>query len=292
MFLSIITFGRNDKFAGNFIHRLKLNLTKLIDNIIRLDRTDIEIIVTDWGSPEPDNLKNAININHESLKYIHVPENITEKYSPDSEFSVPHAANTAIRRSTGEYILIIDGDAYIPIESLNGILTLLENSNSYVYYWASRYMIPYRLQNELETIHDMDLMLRYWELMDCPYYTVNTPGIEKLNGFFYERINFNNFGGSAIGILLDRNIIEESTFFYEALNKWGWMDIEYYRRLQPKYPCKGDLELILNSKFYHIGHHNVGTGHGTHGSNPWVPAPKFKANSDEWGLINENLKIE
>ena len=51
--LSIITCGKNDQYAGNFLQRLQLNLSKLESNLKKFNITDVEILVTDWGSETP-----------------------------------------------------------------------------------------------------------------------------------------------------------------------------------------------------------------------------------------------
>ena len=100
-----------------------------------------------------------------------------------------------------------------------------------------------------------------------------------------------NFSGGAMGLLLSRNICEESSLYYESLNKWGWLDIEIHRRINQRYPCMGDLS-FLNTHFFHLDHHSIPGSHGqTYGANPEAVSHNFKANPDNWGLIDEDLKL-
>ena len=90
-----------------------------------------------------------------------------------------------------------------------------------------------------------------------------------------------------MGLLLSKNICEESSCWYETLNKWGYIDIEIHNRISSKYPCCGDLE-DLGMCFFHLDHHNITAG-GQNGSNPYIGAPEFMANNNAWGLNNEDL---
>ena len=91
--------------------------------------------------------------------------------------------------------------------------------------------------------------------------------------------------------LINKEILHESTFLYEKLNKWGWLDIEFHLRITSQYPCLGDLVDVTGSDFYHLGHHEIQAGFQVHGSNINSGAQKFSANGDDWGLGNENLKF-
>jgi len=131
MKLSIITCGKNDNYAGNFIQRLQHNLTKLNDNIIRLNTTDIEVIIVDWGSEEKiSDILDTTNFKH--INFLYVPDNICKGYSPDSNFSIVHALNAGFRRSKGDYIFFMDGDGYVPFDSLKATFDLIKDKFFFV----------------------------------------------------------------------------------------------------------------------------------------------------------------
>ncbi len=288
--LTIVTCGKNDDFAGNFVQRLEHNLNKLVDNIDTLDIKDVEILVTDWGSNEDKKLYDVCNVeNRDYLKFLHVPYDICKKYSPDSEFSVPHAINSGIRRANGNFVLYIDGDSYIPTESFKKMYELLKSHNpeDNVYYWASRFMIPYKYQSNAKNIQDMDILLKKW-IDDGKI----TSGVTEIaDHFFLSKANLSNFMGGAMGLLVSKRIAFETTFLFEQLTKWGWMDVEFFQRMSYRYRCMGDLLELLDCEFYHIGHHEVKVGHDVHGFNPYLRPTNFKANPDNWGLADEKLRI-
>jgi predicted glycosyltransferase involved in capsule biosynthesis len=275
---SIILCGKNDNYAGNFIQRMQFNLDKLNDNIDKLNVNDIEIIAVDWGSEIP--LTTILNIeNYKFTKFIHVTTDIAHKYSPDSSFSSVHALNTGYRRSQGQYIFFIDADSYISYDYFVELYNLVKqfNSTDNIFYWASRYHLPYEIHSSVTNINDLDkfISILNWK--------------ENKDNWRHDKVNLNSFQGGAMGLLLSKNICEESTLFYEKLNKWGWLDIEIHNRISSKYPCLGDLE-DHNMYFFHLDHHNIAAG-GQNGSNYYTNSNEFNANDSSWGLINENLTL-
>jgi hypothetical protein len=293
MLLTIITSGKNDNYSGNFLQRLEFSLCKLIDNIDRLGvGDDVEIIVTDWGSPVESKLSDACSIpKRDYLKFLYVPVETTQQYSPDSKFSITHALNSAARRMNGENILSIDSDTYISFNGFSRLYEMLKNNqDDYVYYWVSRYHIPYKVQSKMKNIQDMDLMLNDWIASGKPL--VENFQKDGANGFYHDKVDLDNFLGGACALLLSRDLVFKTTFLWETLTKWGWLDIEIHRRLlYNNYAPKGDLEVKLDSEFYHIGHHEVGTGSSINGANPTNISPILNANGDNWGLANEDLKL-
>ena len=126
--LSIVTCGKNDDFAGNFVQRLEHNLNKIIDSINKLKISDIEIIVTDWGSDPESKLSMISNIEKSDyIKFLYVSPELCRKYAPESNISVPHAINSGFRRSSGKFIMYIDGDSYIPKDSFEKLYNLLNH---------------------------------------------------------------------------------------------------------------------------------------------------------------------
>lgn len=287
--LSIVTCGKNDDFAGNFVQRLEHNINKIIDGINKLGLSDIEVIVTDWGSDPENKLSVVANIEKSDyVKFLYVSPELCKKYSPDSNFSVPHSINCGMRRSTGRYVMYIDGDSYIPNNSLEKLYNLLkthsQNEDDNVYYWASRYMIPYKFQSSAENIEDMDNLLKTWIDSGKPVSGLN----DISNSFYHSKVDLSNFMGGAMGLLISRKILEETGFLYESLTKWGWMDVEFAQRVSARYNCMGDLLELLDCEFYHIGHHEVKVGHDVHGFNPNLRPENFLQNI-EWGLNGEDL---
>jgi hypothetical protein len=274
--LSIITCGKNDQYAGNFLQRLQLNLSKLESNLKKFNITDVEILVTDWGSEIP--LHTILDItNFNFTKFIHIPPHLAHQYSPDSNFSFAQSLNAGYIRSQGKYIFFIDGDSYIPDKSFINLYNLIKSFNptDNIFYWASRYHLPYEIHSSVSSIEELNTFILEWE--------------NNRNSWRHDKINLGHFVGTAMGLLLSKNICEESSCWYEVLNKWGWVDIEIHNRISTRYPCCGDLE-NLGMYFFHLDHHNIAAG-GQNGSNPCIGAPEFKANGDNWGLNHELLNF-
>lgn len=272
MKLSIITCGKNDGYAGNFLKRLQLNLDKLNDNIKKLNVSDIEIIVVDWGSEI--RLSDVLNTNNfEFIKFLHIPIDIGNVYSPDSSFSIVHSFNAGFLRSKGDYIFFIDGDSYVPYESFKKIYDLINNTGHYTFYWASRYHLPHEIHSSVSDILELDNVIENFE-----FYKNNWP---------HEKVDLGHFQGAAMGLLLDRNICDETSLYYEKLNRWGWLDIEIHNRISRNYRCLGDLE-DLGFPFFHLDHHQIQKT-GNNGINPTISSVSFRANDNNWGLKYENL---
>jgi hypothetical protein len=287
--MTIVMCGRNDNFAGNFVQRLEHNLNKLIDNIEKLNLNDIEIIVTDWGSPEDKKLYDIINLSkRDYLKFLYVPKELTKRYSPDSNFSIPHAMNAAVRRMNGKYMLSLDGDSYVPFDMFEKVYNLVKNNNrDYIYYWGSRYLMPYHVQTTVNNIQEMDNLIEDWKSKGMPL----VHHTQLSQGWALSRVDLQNFGGGGCAILINKEIVQEANFLYEKLTKWGWMDIEFHKRIISRYECLGDLIYTLDAHFYHIGHHENQAGQNVHGFNTNFVSQTFNANGDNWGLGNENLKF-
>jgi len=278
MLLSIITSGKNDQYAGNFVQRLQHNLNKLNDNVSKFNTNDVEIILVDWGSEEKlSNVLDTDNFPH--TEFLHIPPSIAQKYSPDSGFSIVHALNAGFRRSQGRYIFFLDGDSYVPYESLLLIYNIalsLDEEKSKTFFWASRYHLPYEIHSNTTNIEDIDESIKIWEQ-------------NNKQDWRHNKVRLHDFGGEAMGLLLSRDICEESTLYYEVLNKWGWLDIEFHHRILTRYSCVGDLE-DYDVSFFHLDHHSI-QNKGQNGINPNYNSPKFEANDESWGLINEDLTL-
>jgi len=280
MLLSIITQGKNDDYCGNFKQRLEHNVNKLIDNIDKLGlESEVEIIIVDWGS-EPVKLSEILNIEHRSfVKFLYVPSNITIRFQG---FSIPHTQNAGFRRGTGKYSMLLEGDSYIDFYSFKNLIDMLSKNPSNIFYWGSRYHLPYEVHSSAKTFNDLDKSISDW---------IDGGRQMPSNGFefswYHAKVNLSSsFGGGGTALLVSKNVYEECTGQYEILTKWGWSDVEIHNRLSTVYPCNGDLE-DLGIIFYTQLHHHDGFGGTVHGMNAHHTSVNFRANDDNWGLINE-----
>lgn len=278
MLLSIIAAGKNDGYAGNFMERLQFNIEKLNANLKKMNVTDVEIIVVDWSSNE--RLSDVMNTeNFEFTKFLYVNPESAKRASPDNGFSSVHALNSGARRSEGKYVFFIDGDSYLSLHTTTKLYELcrdLDKNSEEAYFWATRYHLPYEIHSNCKTILELDSHIDNWVK-------------NNKQGWSHQKIDINNVIGP-MGLMLSRKYVNETTCYYEKLNKWGYIEIEFSKRVRPHIPCNGDLE-DLDMFFFHLDHHSIGTQGKEKKANPNHNAPSFKANGDEWGLINENLEF-
>lgn len=284
MILSIITTGRNDDYCGNFVQRLKWQLEKNCETIEKFKLKNVELVVVDWGSPETEKLSDVIGLNKTFLKWIYVPQDITTRIS--ETFSNSHAWNVGARQSMGKYLLHTEGDAYLTQNFLLKLIQYLTENPGYHYSWASRYMIPHKLHSVCTSISQIDQLIYDWlskkTIWEQPWGDDPTK--------FHSKIDKHNFGGGGTAQLTSRDIYFDVTGVCEEFTRWGWMDVEFHNRVISKYLFDGDLEEILQENVYSFGHHEISFGGNVHGLNNSIYKP-FKANPDDWGLINFELKI-
>lgn len=116
--LSVISVGRDDKFADDFISRLKRSITT---NIKFLEKNNItfEYILVDWFPIKNqflyinEDLKEVLK--DERIKNIIVENSIAEKENINPEIFYEYfAKNVGIRNSSNDYILIINSDIILP----------------------------------------------------------------------------------------------------------------------------------------------------------------------------------
>jgi hypothetical protein len=283
MLLTIVTQGKNDDYCGNFKQRFENSINKLIDNIEKLNVIkDVEIIIVDWGSDEYSKLSESINIKKtEIVNFLYVPQNITNKFQG---FSIPHTQNAGFRRGKGEYSLLLEGDSYIDIDSFKKLINFLKKKPTNIFYWGSRYHIPYDVHSKTSSFSELDMSIQNWiddgKKLSKPFEF----------SWYHDKIDINRFVGGATALLVSKNVYEDCTGQYEILTKWGWSDVELHNRLLKIHSCNGDLE-DLGVTFYTQLHHHDGYGGTVHGSNPHHTSDYIKANSNDWGLINYDLEL-
>lgn len=277
--LSIVFAGKNDDYAGNFLQRIKFNIEKLSDNLSKLKKINVEIIVVDWASET--RLSSALGLsNLPHVKFLYVPQDVASQVSPDNGFSSVHALNAGYRRSVGDYVFFIDGDSYINLKTTEKVIELcekLKSDNQNAYYWASRYHLPYEIHSNYNTIEEIDTHIEEWDK-------------NGRQGWNRDKIKIHDVV-APMGLLLSRDIAEETTCYYEKLNKWGYIEIEFSNRIKSKYTCNGDLDNDSDMYFFHLDHHSIGKQGKEKKYNEPNNSSKFQANDHDWGLNNYELEL-
>ena len=280
MLLSILIQGKNDNYGadnhgnGGVSCRLKLSVNKLIDNLYKLNKTDIEIVLCDWGSEDKIS-KTLVDIPHKQFKTVYVPQEIGKKYTGSANYSIPHAYNVSFKNSTGKYAVFWDSDCFMRYDDFKKLYEFVEGlneSNDNCFYWGSRYHVP---RSEYLNTKDFKQIDKYLDVL------------QNRQSLRHDKINTQRFFGCAMSLLLNREMGEKSTCWWEQLPHWGWQDIELHRRLSSAYTCGGDLE-DYGINFYHLDHHD---NHNPQFSNGHMCSSKLDANGEVWGLMNERLEI-
>jgi hypothetical protein len=283
--LTLVAPGKNDNYCGNFKERLAKNVNKNTDNIKKLNANDIRILIPDWGSPKDAKLSDVLEIDdHSYVDFLHIPFEIT---NPIATFSGAHVWNTAFRRTDSEYVMFLEGDTFIPFESLRIIKDLLDK-DLVKFTWGSRYQIPYDVHSNCKSFRELDEKISEWE-KNKHIETTNEIGWKFHGGWFHNKINLaGGDPGGATSLLIHRDIYNDCRGSYELLTKWGWNDIELHQRISKKYKYDPDLEEFGAIQFTQ---ESTSQGFGGHinGMNPHLNSPTFEANDENWGLGNIDL---
>ena len=285
--LSILLHGRNDAYMGNFQWRISTTINKHAQNIFELNaQKRVEIVFCDWGSEE--HLINVISLSDHAkalLRVVIVPPEVARYYNQDSQYSGPHASNTSIRRSLGEYLLYSDADNYITLDSMRIILAILQQGaiNGYSldcnFFWGSRYHVPKVFHSSNPSIEELD------HYIDQSWPT-----------FLYSKVSKDKFLGGAGALLMTQKMWHECHGWDERLIYWGWSDIDIHYRLASKYGF-GDLE-DSRVYFFHLDHYSPDPK--TRGyepeitnrkMNPMRVPTRFVSNDENWGLRDELLPV-
>ena len=102
------------------IYKSEPFLPKLIESLVEQTYKNVEIILVDDGSPDKSgDICDAYAMKDCRIKVIH------EKNSGACE-----ARNNGLKSSTGEYIMIVDGDDWLSLDCVEYLLNLALKTNS------------------------------------------------------------------------------------------------------------------------------------------------------------------
>ncbi len=272
MLLSIIVCGKNDNHRKNTIQTLKWNLEQTLHNMNNLGVTDVELVLCDWGSEVKITDAISLDTHNKNFKCVYVSPEVSSKYNGKASYSIVHSLNAAFRKTIGEYVIFWNSDCFVTEESFSKLyefVNKMKKSNDLSFYWSSRYNISYEEYSSFET---RDEVINYINNTELPREKMVNNSLEP-------------FGGCGASILLNRDLWESSTGFWENLPYWGWQDIEFHNRLLMKYNYGGDIH-DMGFKIYHFDYpRNFSFVNGQ------VSSSKFEANDSSWGLNNEIVEI-
>jgi hypothetical protein len=292
--LSIILCSRNDQYMGNSCWRLQTTLNYISQLVYELGRvSDVEIIVTDWGSEIP--LRDVLKVNSAAaglVSIITVQPQLAQDKQKDSPFSEVIALNAAARRVNGQYIGRIDQDTLIGKNFLQMFFEWYEGKplfnvplNSALLF-ANRRSIPYRFAVFCppfnSVVRFIDIFGKYLPV-ESPGWTVSRPYRTPGKPYF----------DAPVGIwLLNRDLWYECGGYDERLIYMNRMEIDMIHRLTKKY-TPVHVEDYMDCDFYHLEHYHPHKTSTTYRKmNPSEDSNDFHPNSENWGLIQFPLNVE
>lgn len=275
--VSIITVGRDDKFADDFIFRLKKSITSNI-KFLEKNKINFEYILVDWF---PIN-KQYLYVNddlHELLKDERIQNVIVDEKIAEIEKLNPlvfyeyFAKNVGLRTAKNDFIFILNSDIIVPQVMWDQILPVLLSGNK------TNFFRPWERVN-VEFIDDNEVKV-------CDSLVLKEPGLpdECICG-----------GYSGDFLLVDREVLlqngrgynEEDTD-HRQKNKWQTgMDAEILWNMHNN----GTTLQFLNAPYFHIKHGNAApqVQTGVKQVDGFYKINAHYKNKDDWGLINYNRK--
>lgn len=278
--LTIVVFGRNDNYSGNFKYRLTTCLNFIGDSARKIQRQqDVEVLVVDWNSDSP--LCNDLPLSDDTRKitrFVVVPPNIAaQSMTPGQVFHSAIAPNVGLRRGSGVFRMLIPADVLITSWAMQSLLTLLDGSIPLPFdirkaiCMCGRAFLPMR-------ICDQQLTVAEWERF-----------IILTGGQMFKEYVHPFLGGGHAGQLLHCDLWEECCGNDESLGKWGWSDSDLTLRLTQGYP---NIDLsAFGVVFYEISHLTVSYRQTRTNGNPHVVNPALSMHNPDWGIGDQDLSI-
>jgi hypothetical protein len=280
--LSLIVFGRNDDYQGNFLYRLASCVNFAARQLVRIGRLkDVELLVTDWGSEVPLAQVLPLSIEaREICRFVYVPPDVARGIKPDGTIFASAALNAGLRRAKGEYCALFDADSLFPAFSFRALFDLLEG----------RAVIPFDIKRTLFFLNRHHIP---WEMVQAE------PSVKEWEQYLLLHAgalpaDFPNSGagGCGAGHLAHRSIWEELQGYHEGLKGAGWGDVELMLRGTQRYPFfdVGGCGVQL----FHMEHwpRNRRGNYGANVLNPYVVSSSIAVNDDGWGLAKFSLEIQ
>ena len=273
--LSICMMGRDDDYMLDFQYRITTTINHLARSINNLGQQGkVEILVTDWGSQVP--MAQSLELSPEAAevcRFIYVPTEVIRDTQDDKDyFYTTRASNVALRRASGEYVMLTSADQLIQEHSLGQLLRLLGGEISLqielerTYFMIARFQVPWQF---LERIPDLEAWDRYMLLA-----SQRNP---------LEPVNFQFFGGGAGALMMHKSIWHKIRGVDENYAGHGAVDVELAFQVVQEYSFffMSNLGIFL----YHMGHTNTGARQNImKNGNALCYTTSMQINSDDWGL--------
>ena len=286
--LSLILCSRNDQYMGNSRWRLETALNYLAQKVYAMGReSDVEVVVTDWGSPTP--LDQVLKLSQQAaslVSFVYVPPSIARELQRDSPFPEVLALNAAARRAKGTYIGRIDQDTLVGKRFLGFLFELANGKQIGVArektpMFANQRMVPYRFTSQSPSLASVDRFIdRFGSHLTMEHRNPRSP--------FYT---------AGVGIwLLHRDLWHDCEGYDEKMIYMNGMETNMVRRLQLKYELV-NLGRLVDYDFYHLEHYHPysirksSTHRKVNPKFPYSQPEELRPNGDEWGLNAYPLEI-
>jgi hypothetical protein len=267
--LSVCVFARNDDYQGNFRYRLTTSLNFLARSVSAIGReADLEVVLADWNSEVP--LSETLALSPEAaalVRFVRVPPEVAATVQKSGQVMYSTcAANVALRRASGEYLLLSDSDTLFPRHSLLSLFNLLEGRLGVPFdprratYVIGRYQLSRAQVKREPTVEEWErfLLLNGWDVIFDRGYT--------------------GLGTHGSGQLMHRDLWHECRGYNEQLRAGPWMDGDLTVRLTQRYPWLSLTSLGIS--VFHMDHES----NALFTTNRYRMPPTLDANDDRWGL--------
>jgi hypothetical protein len=268
--LSLISFGRNDNYNGNYAYRLNMSIASLIESLKIINRlAEVEWVFCDWNSPERS-LDYVIERKRPEVEEL---VRIVEVKVLQADLIQDRPAlplNIALRHAEGTYVLHTDSDAFYTPGHLQVLFSLLdEHFKDYCDVKSSYFAIP-----RLEIPFEMTQRNPTYE--EWTRYLVMNGGHVKENCYpFCE--------GAMQGLLCTRQMWEEFGGLSENYYGYGLVDTDFILRVGARYPIVNTAGLGL--RLHHMGHRSPQLKEDVRYASPKSYVHKTNPNRLEWGTL-------
>lgn len=274
--LSFVILSRNDKYMENAKWRLEMTLDFLALGLSRLNRLDdAEIVIVDWQSTVP--LHTVLNISslaRKIVRFIMVPETVSESNAFDNDFPRPIITNVGIRRAKGIFVVQTVGDVLWTDVTLSFLFDVIEGRKSIKSRIGETLIVVGRKEIPYEVVSE-NPSLEYLE----KYISNNLDCITDIPPYPYLLV-------PADGLVMHRDRWFESRSFDERLQHWGWSDCDIVLRMRLKYSLLSKLD-DPRLNVYHLNHiaPDKDLEVNERKTNPWLFNPLI-VNDKNWGLAD------
>lgn len=279
MKLSVVLGGRDDNYGKNFIERLNQAVST---NLSLLDSSgiDYEIVVVDYNPIEENYLhKNPIladTLSHSKIKNVIVHNSVilAENLHPTGYYEY-FAKNAGMRKSDGDFILLVNSDIMLSKELIDTISSEMNNPDADNYFYRTRYRGEVELGNQPN---------EETELVDMYDASVKSDAIcAAVCG---------QCSGDAT-VFSRKVMFETATGYYEGDERHRTPNSQAHMDSEIVWNCyqKGKALGLFEVPYYHIAHERPHVRDGYF-------ATYVYSNNDDWGCakyettnLNENTQI-